>query len=98
MWQLFYVFNLSKNVKLSLGLIKLYAVKTHEGAEAQLHVFLNSTLDKNEWLASRPGALPPRKEPWYMLPRARVGAVKKRESLHQCRILKSDFSAVHPAA
>jgi hypothetical protein len=37
--------------------VNYHAMKTHEGVEVHLHVFLTSTLDADEWLASRPDRL-----------------------------------------
>jgi hypothetical protein len=39
-------------MKLSLCLIKYYAMKTYRGVEVYLHVFLNSALDGGEWWVS----------------------------------------------
>jgi hypothetical protein len=47
-------------VKLSLYLTKQHAMKTYWGVEVQLHAFLTSATDGDEWLASRPGHFTPR--------------------------------------
>jgi hypothetical protein len=39
---------------LCASLIKHHAMKTYDGVEVQLHVFLTSALDGGEWLALRP--------------------------------------------
>jgi hypothetical protein len=45
--------------------------------EIKLHAFLNSELDVNEWLASRPGRFAPIKRRWYPLDR-RLGGPQSR--------------------
>jgi hypothetical protein len=55
---------LKVKVKLSLCLSKYHSMKMCLGVEVQLHAFLTSELDGDEWSASRPGRFnPPRKEP-----------------------------------
>jgi hypothetical protein len=46
-------------VNLSLCLIKHHAMKTYGGVEVHFHAFLNSVLEGDEWLASRPGRFIP---------------------------------------
>jgi hypothetical protein len=41
-------------VKLSLWLIKHYAMKTYGGVDVQIQVLLTSALVRGEWLALRP--------------------------------------------
>jgi len=43
-----------------------------EGADVQLHSFINSVLDGGEWLVSRPGRSTPRIETRYPLNRRTV--------------------------
>jgi hypothetical protein len=38
-------------------------MKTYEGVNVSIHIFLASALVWGEWLASRPGRLTPGKEP-----------------------------------
>jgi hypothetical protein len=38
-------------------------MKAYGGMDVQIHIFLTSALAGGEWSASRPGALPPGKEP-----------------------------------
>jgi hypothetical protein len=81
----------------SYGLILCGAPSLTRGRVCLLYMLL--ALVSAVFLGSESqGTLPPRKGPQNLLPRAGVGAVKTRESLRQCRILKSDFSAVHPVS
>jgi hypothetical protein len=73
-------------VKLSLRLTKHHAMKTYWGVEVQLHACLTSALDGDEWSASRPGRLTPRKRApgihWiggWVGPRAVLGTMVKRK-------------------
>jgi hypothetical protein len=43
-----------KKVKLSLSLIKHYAMKAYGGVDVYIHIFLTSALAGGEWSASRP--------------------------------------------
>ena len=43
----------------------LHAIKVYVGATVQLHIFLISTTEEDEWLALRPGYLNRRKAPQY---------------------------------
>jgi hypothetical protein len=45
--------------KLSLCLTKHYAIKTYEGVDVQIQVFLIVALVGGEWSASRPGRFNP---------------------------------------
>jgi hypothetical protein len=65
-------------VKLSLYLIKHYAMKTYGRVKVQLHDFLTSALDGGELSASRPGCFTLRgKSPRYPLDR-RLGGPPSR--------------------
>jgi hypothetical protein len=45
-------------------------MKAKSGVEVQLHLFLTSALDGNEWVASRPGSFTPKEtNPRYALNR-----------------------------
>jgi hypothetical protein len=52
-----------KKGKISLIIIKHYAMKAYGGVNVQTHIFLISVRDGGEWLASRPGRFTPGKEP-----------------------------------
>jgi hypothetical protein len=43
-------------------LIKFHVMKAYVGMDVQIHVFLTSVLVRDEWSASRPGRLNPRKQ------------------------------------
>jgi len=66
-------------------------MKTYEGVEVQLHVFLTSVTDGEELSASHPGTLPRGKNPsihWtegWMGPRADPESVAKRKKSLPCR-------------
>jgi hypothetical protein len=73
-------------VKLSLCLTKYHAVKVYEGVVVQLHAFLTSAVDGDEWSASRPGrfTLGERTSGTHFIggwasPRAGLDAVMKRK-------------------
>jgi hypothetical protein len=75
-------------VKLSLCLIKHYAMKAYEGVDVQIHIFLTSALDGGEWSASRPGSFTPgeRAPATHLIgswvdPKAGLGDVGKRKFL-----------------
>jgi hypothetical protein len=50
-------------VKLSLCLIKYYAMKAYGGVDVQIDIFLTTALAGGERSASRPGRFTPGKEP-----------------------------------
>jgi hypothetical protein len=63
-------------------------MKTYEGVEIQIHVFLTSVLVGSEWSASRPGRFTPRERApsnqWigdWMGPRTGLDDVEKRKIL-----------------
>jgi hypothetical protein len=65
--------------------------------EVQLHAFLTSTLDGDEWSASHLAVLPPRKElpAWkggWVVPRVGLDAMAKRKIPNTCR----ETNHVHP--
>jgi hypothetical protein len=78
-------------VKMSLCLIKHYAMKMYRGVEVWFHVFLASALFGGEWSSSRPGRFTHGE-----------GCVGPRTGLEKksCpyRDLKPDPSAVKPVA
>jgi hypothetical protein len=45
-------------------------MKARSGVEVQLHLFITSALDRDEWVASRPGFFTPKDiNPWHPLNR-----------------------------
>jgi hypothetical protein len=51
--------SVKKKVKLSLCLIKHYAMKVHGGVDAEIHISLTSVLVGGEWSVSRHGCFTP---------------------------------------
>jgi hypothetical protein len=51
------------NVKLSLCLIKHYAMKAYGGVDIWIHIFLTLAIVGSEWSASRPCCFHPQERP-----------------------------------
>jgi hypothetical protein len=81
MWLQSHVLNiricLTIKVKLSLCLIKYYAMKTYGGVEVYVHAFLNSALDGGGIQIHVSVDLPREKSPWYPSNR-RLGGSQSR--------------------
>jgi hypothetical protein len=96
---------LKVKVKLSLCLTKNHTMKTYWGVEVELHAFLTSALDGDEWSTSRPGRFTPRERAprthWigcWVGPRSVLDTVVKRKILSPRRQSKPRTPLVQPVA
>jgi hypothetical protein len=79
-------------------------MKTYEGVDVKIHVFLTLALVGGEWSASRPGRFSPRERApvthcigGRVNPRAGLDDVKKRKFLTLSG-LELDLPVIHPVA